>query len=100
MQTAHEITGHFEGMAYGLAGAMANCLENGRANAAARREADAQARQDAETLTHTAQIARAMTSDRLVLRRLQAENDALRAEMSALQQRAARAEAALIRVRR
>lgn len=100
MTSPHAVASHFEGLAAGFAGAMANAMADGRARAEARAHEAAAARAEAETLAGVATVARAMTTDRLTLRRLHAENVALKAQLAAQMARAARAEEALIRVRR
>lgn len=77
---AHVI-GHFENLAYGLAAGLATAHSNGIARGSERVAAVHADRAEAAALDDVIRVARAVTADRLEIRRLQAENAALRAEL-------------------
>ncbi|SFT30425.1 hypothetical protein [Methylobacterium sp. yr668] len=84
------IVSHFEGIAYGLAGAMAGRRSD-------RVQAVIAARREARTLDRVATVAEAMSRDRQEIGDLRAENALLRDELATMRARAVRAEAMAIR---
>jgi hypothetical protein len=81
--------GTFENGAYGLAAGLSAALASGTARGNERVAAVHADRAEAAALDDVARVARAVTADRLELRRLQAENAALRAELHGHRVRAA-----------
>ncbi|MGU3362295.1 hypothetical protein ACLBWX_18365 [Methylobacterium sp. M6A4_1b] len=79
----------FETGAYSLAAGLSVALANGTARGNAAVAAVHADRAEAAALGDVARVARAVTADRLELRRLQAENAALKAELHAHRVRAA-----------